>query len=99
MNNSETLPIYKDKFIRIMSSCCFGWHLQSLGISSWDKGTITDFKGDILDDGSLLISNRYENDEIYFYYLSTDGEFSHVSMNDLDNDNCFQAFVLSTLDA
>lgn len=95
MARSDFVPIITDKFIETMSSCCFGWHIQAVGISSWKKGNIADFKGDVLDDGALLISNKYENDEIYFYILNTDGEFSYVSMYDLDNDPEFQAFAAS----
>ena len=49
----------------------------------------------VLYDGSLLISNKYENDEIYLYFLNDEGEFSYVSTQDLDNDPEFQAFAAS----
>lgn len=95
MTKPEFVPVLTDKFIKMMSSCCFGWHIQSVGIASWNKGNIVDFKGDVLDDGSLLISNKYENDEIYFYFLSAVGGFSYMSMDDLDHDPEFQAFAAS----
>ena len=95
MTRPEFVPVITDKFIKMMSSCCFGWHIQATGISAWKRGNIADFKGDVLYDGSLLISNKYENDEIYLYFLNDEGEFSYVSTQDLDNDPEFQAFAAS----
>lgn len=95
MKMLDYVPVESKQFIIMMSSCCFGWHISAKGTKKWDKGCPIDMKGDILDDGSLLISNRYENDEIYFYFLSPDGKFSLISMDDLDKNPDFLEFLHS----